>query len=73
MFGGQIGSSLLEVYQDRQSPVEKRLAAYLVLMKSPDHALIRDVSMGLMDEKDEQLKSFVVSHLHNIQNDENPE
>ncbi|MEQ2166910.1 hypothetical protein GOODEAATRI_033385 [Goodea atripinnis] len=71
----EIRSALLEVYQDTQSPAEKRLAAYLVLMKNPDHTLIREITNHLMDEKDEQLKSFVVSHLYNIHNsdDEKPE
>uniref|UniRef100_A0A3Q2QZW3 Apolipoprotein B n=1 Tax=Fundulus heteroclitus TaxID=8078 RepID=A0A3Q2QZW3_FUNHE len=64
-----------EVYQNPQSPVEVRLAAYQVLMKNPDHSLIREITNGLKDEKDEQLKSFVLSHLYNILNsaDEKPE
>ncbi|KAM4724117.1 apolipoprotein B-100 [Anableps anableps] len=71
----EIRSSLLAVYQDPQGPAEKRLTAYLVLMKNPDQTLIRELSNSLMDEKDEQLKNFVVSHLHNIHNsdDERPE
>ncbi|XP_035990966.1 apolipoprotein B-100 isoform X2 [Fundulus heteroclitus] len=71
----EIRSSLLEVYQNPQSPVEVRLAAYQVLMKNPDHSLIREITNGLKDEKDEQLKSFVLSHLYNILNsaDEKPE
>ncbi|XP_032403180.1 LOW QUALITY PROTEIN: apolipoprotein B-100 [Xiphophorus hellerii] len=71
----EIRRSLLEAYQDPRSPADKRLAAYLVLMKDPDSALIREICSGLLGEKDEQLKSFVLSHLKNIQNsdDEKPE
>uniref|UniRef100_A0A3B5M0X4 Vitellogenin domain-containing protein n=1 Tax=Xiphophorus couchianus TaxID=32473 RepID=A0A3B5M0X4_9TELE len=62
-------------YQDPRSPADKRLVAYLVLMKDPDSALIREICSGLLGEKDEQLKSFVLSHLKNIQNsdDEKPD
>uniref|UniRef100_A0A3P8S942 Vitellogenin domain-containing protein n=1 Tax=Amphiprion percula TaxID=161767 RepID=A0A3P8S942_AMPPE len=57
-----------EVYQDTQSPVEKRLAAYLILMKTPDYTLVRDVVNSLENERNEQLRSFVISHLNNIRN-----
>lgn len=70
--GAQIRNTLLEIYQDPQSPVEKRLAAYLVLMKSPDQTLIRDVANSLTDETVDQIKSFVVSHLKNIYNSDDP-
>lgn len=75
-FGGaQIRNTLMEIYQDSQSPVEKRLAAYLVLMKSPDQTLIKDVANSLTNEREDQIKSFVVSHLKNIYNsdDQTPE
>lgn len=63
----------MEVYQDAQSPVEKRVAAYLILMKNPDQALVRDIVNNLGNVRDEQLKSFVVSHLNNIRNSEEPQ
>ncbi|XP_038144044.1 apolipoprotein B-100 isoform X1 [Cyprinodon tularosa] len=70
----EIRRSLLEVYRDPQSSADKRLAAYMVLMKNPDRSVIREITNALRDEKDEQLKSFVISHLHNIHSsDENPE
>lgn len=56
----------MEVYQDAQSPVEKRVAAYLILMKNPDQALVTDILNNLKNVRDEQLKSFVVSHLKSI-------
>lgn len=69
----QIRSSLMELYQDTQSPPEKRIAAYLVLMKKPDRALLRDLVSSLVKERDEQLRSFVVSHLHNILSSDDPQ
>ncbi|XP_078030967.1 apolipoprotein B-100 isoform X4 [Epinephelus lanceolatus] len=62
-----------EVYQDVQSPIEKRVAAYLILMKNPDRALLRDILNGLANVRDEQLKSFVVSHLKNICDSSEPQ
>ncbi|XP_059209033.1 apolipoprotein B-100 isoform X2 [Centropristis striata] len=69
----EVRNVLMELYQDAQSPVEKRLAAYLILMKNPDQALVRDILNSLENERDEQLKSFVVSHLKNICNSGEPQ
>lgn len=63
----------MEVYQDAQSPVEKRIAAYLVLMKNSDQALVRDIVNNVENMGDEQLKNFVVSHLNNIRNSNEPQ
>uniref|UniRef100_A0A3B5BD93 Apolipoprotein B-100-like n=1 Tax=Stegastes partitus TaxID=144197 RepID=A0A3B5BD93_9TELE len=68
----EIRNVLMEVYQDNQNPVEKRLAAYLILMKNPNRALVRAVVTNLENERDEQLKSFVISHLNNIRNSDEP-
>lgn len=62
----QVRNIFMEVYEDAQSPVEKRVAAYLMLMKSPDHALVTNILNNLENVRDKQLKSFVVSHLKNI-------
>uniref|UniRef100_A0A3P9M1Z9 Apolipoprotein Ba n=1 Tax=Oryzias latipes TaxID=8090 RepID=A0A3P9M1Z9_ORYLA len=62
-----------ELYRDTQSPPEKRIAAYLVLMKKPDRSLLRDLVNSLMKERDKQLRSFVVSHLNNILRSEDPQ
>lgn len=63
----------MEVYQDAQSPVEKRVAAYLILMKNPNPALVRDIVNNLENMMDKQLKNFVVSHLNNIRNSNEPQ
>lgn len=62
----------MKVYQDTQSPVEKRVAAYLTLINRPSETLIKDIIKSLDSERDEQLKSFVVSHLKNIRNSDEP-
>lgn len=56
----------MEVYWDAQSHVEKRTAAYMILMRNPEDALVRDIVTSLQNERDEQLKSFVVSHMNNM-------
>ncbi|KAK2825862.1 hypothetical protein Q5P01_020076 [Channa striata] len=69
----EVKQVLISVYQDTQSPVEKRVAAYLILMKNPDQGLVKDIVDSLENVRDEQLKSFVVSHLINIRNLNEPE
>lgn len=69
----QIRSALAAVYQEAGSPVEKRLAAYMVLMRNPERGLLGDVLSALRDESDEQLKSFVWSHLNNIRHSTQPQ
>lgn len=56
----------MEVYQAAQSHVEKRIAAYMILMRNPEDALVRDIVTSLQNVRDEQLKSFVVSHMNNM-------
>ncbi|XP_068451587.1 apolipoprotein B-100 [Clinocottus analis] len=66
----EVRNNFMEVFKDAQGPVEKRVAAYLILMKNPDQALVKDILNNLENLRDEQLKSFVVSHLKNIRNSE---
>lgn len=69
----QVRDVFVEVYRDDHSPVEKRVAAFLILMKSPDRATIRDIVSSLENTRDEQLRSFVVSYLNNIRNSDEPQ
>ncbi|XP_075304075.1 apolipoprotein B-100 [Odontesthes bonariensis] len=68
-----IRRALMELYQDPQNPVQKRLAAYLALMKNPDRSLLSDIVTKLLHEKDEQLKNFVIFHLNNARTSEEPQ
>uniref|UniRef100_A0A8C5DVG6 Vitellogenin domain-containing protein n=1 Tax=Gouania willdenowi TaxID=441366 RepID=A0A8C5DVG6_GOUWI len=69
----EIRNTLMEVYKAKQSPVEKRAAAYLILTKKPDLPLIKDIVNNLENERDDQFRSFVRSHLNNILNSEEPQ
>ncbi|KAL2098724.1 hypothetical protein ACEWY4_005204 [Coilia grayii] len=62
----EIQQSLLEVYQDGNAPTQKRLAAYLVLMKEPGFTLQHIIKYNRNQEQDPEVKSFVSSHLANL-------
>ena len=46
--------------------MQKRLAAYLVLMRNPKDSDIEMVKKLLKQEQNVQIKSFVNSHVYNI-------
>ncbi|CAB1331056.1 unnamed protein product, partial [Coregonus sp. 'balchen'] len=69
---GQFRKTLLEVYQDAESPVQKRVTAYLMLMKSPDDVLLSKVITTLKERQDPQVRSFVACHLDNIRHSDDP-
>ncbi|XP_070588903.1 apolipoprotein B-100 [Erythrolamprus reginae] len=56
---------LVKVFQEASSPAEKRLAAYLLLMKYPSNDFPKIIKTALRD-KNEQVKNFVASHIANI-------
>lgn len=66
----QVTSALLQQYQNTEAPAQKRIAAYLMLMRNPD--VVKDVLKTLKDETDLQVKSFVVSHITNLLNTDDP-
>ncbi|KAF0023648.1 hypothetical protein F2P81_024278 [Scophthalmus maximus] len=57
---------LMQVLLDSASPMQKRVAAYLVLMKNPQPSELVQLADALPIEQDKQVKSFVVSHITNI-------
>lgn len=61
------------MYLDTQNHVEKRIAAYLLLMKKPDRGLIKEILNTLNNLRNEELKSFVISHLNNIHKSDDPQ
>nr|XP_028578172.1 apolipoprotein B-100 [Podarcis muralis] len=63
---------LVKVFQEASSPVEKRLAAYLMLMRNPSSSDISKVIKSLQKDKNEQVKSFVASHIANILDSTDP-
>uniref|UniRef100_A0A3Q2WUG3 Vitellogenin domain-containing protein n=1 Tax=Haplochromis burtoni TaxID=8153 RepID=A0A3Q2WUG3_HAPBU len=46
--------------------VQKRLAAYLILMRNPEDSDIEVVKKLLNQEQNEQIRAFVSSHIYNI-------
>lgn len=64
---------LIQVLLDRTAPVQKRIAAYLILMKDPEAAELAQLAAALASEKNLQVKSFVTSHLTNILSSTAPE
>ncbi|NXG65275.1 APOB protein, partial [Hemiprocne comata] len=59
-------SALLKTFQEGDAPTDKRLAAYLILMKNPSPSDLTKILRVLTKEKNEQVKSFVASHIANI-------
>ncbi|XP_015745395.1 apolipoprotein B-100 [Python bivittatus] len=57
---------LIRVFQEASSPANKRLAAYLMLMRNPSSSDISKVIKVALKDKNEQVKSFVASHIANI-------
>uniref|UniRef100_UPI0037E87793 apolipoprotein Bb, tandem duplicate 1 n=1 Tax=Semicossyphus pulcher TaxID=241346 RepID=UPI0037E87793 len=64
---------LMQVLLDGASPLQKRVAAYLVLMKDPQPAELAQLAQALPNEQDKQAKSFVISHVTNILSSTEPE
>ncbi|XP_020823088.1 apolipoprotein B-100 [Phascolarctos cinereus] len=68
----EVHSVLLQTFLDSASPEEKRLAAYLLLMRQPTRHAVHHVIPTLQTEKNEQVRSFVASHIANILVSEDP-
>ncbi|XP_034288082.1 apolipoprotein B-100 [Pantherophis guttatus] len=56
---------LIRVFQEASSPADKRLAAYLLLMKYSSNDFSKIIKIALRD-KNEQVKNFVISHIANV-------
>ncbi|KAM4042662.1 apolipoprotein B-100 [Anomaloglossus baeobatrachus] len=66
-------TALVQVFQDGKSPVQNRLAAYLMLMRNPSQSDLRKVVRTLYKGDNLQVTNFVASHIVNIQNSRAPE
>ncbi|XP_074472222.1 apolipoprotein B-100-like [Sebastes fasciatus] len=64
---------LMQVLLDSASPMQKRIAAYLVLMKDPQPTELAQLVDALPNEQDKQVKSFVISHITNILSSTEPQ
>lgn len=73
MVWSQGRGALLQVLMDGGSPMQKRVAAYLVLMKEPRSTELVQLLSVLSREPNPQFRSFVESHLMNIMSSTEPE
>ncbi|XP_026173749.1 apolipoprotein Bb, tandem duplicate 1 [Mastacembelus armatus] len=64
---------LMQVFLDSASPMQKRIAAYLVLIKDPRPNELVQLADVLTSEQNIQVKSFVMSHIVNILSSTDPE
>ncbi|XP_052040727.1 apolipoprotein B-100 [Apodemus sylvaticus] len=68
--GDEVRTILFDTFVNSVAPVEKRLAAYLLLMRGPSSSDINKISQLLQWEQSDQVKNFVASHIANILNSE---
>ncbi|XP_039546012.1 apolipoprotein B-100 [Pimephales promelas] len=64
---------LMRAVLDRAASVQKRVAAYLILMKNPTPAELAQLAAALLVEENPQVKSFIISHISNILSSTAPE
>ncbi|XP_039527523.1 apolipoprotein B-100-like isoform X2 [Pimephales promelas] len=64
---------LMRAVLDRAASVQKRVAAYLILMKNPTPAELAQLAAALLGEENPQVKSFIISHISNILSSTAPE
>ncbi|GAA6228828.1 apolipoprotein B-100-like [Lates japonicus] len=62
----EVRSNLQRVCQYPKGSVQKRLAAYLILMRNPQDSDMEIVKKLLNQEQNMQIKAFVTSHVYNI-------
>ncbi|XP_035883587.1 apolipoprotein B-100 isoform X1 [Phyllostomus discolor] len=66
----EVREVLLQTFLDAVAPGDKRLAAYLMLMRDPSQSDISNITQLLPGEQNQQVKNFVASHIANILNSE---
>ncbi|XP_052442426.1 apolipoprotein B-100 isoform X2 [Carassius gibelio] len=64
---------LMHAVLDRDASVQKRVAAYLILMKNPTPAELAQLAAAVHVEENHQAKSFIISHITNILSSTAPE
>lgn len=63
----------MEVLLNKGNPVQQRIAAYLVLMKDPETSELAQLDDAFLNEDNDQLLNFVMSHIINILSSTDPE
>lgn len=67
-----IKEELMNIYRDPNVDVEIRIAAYLALMKCPSPDVFKDIADVLKNEVNNQVGSFVWSHMTNAMDSTEP-
>ncbi|XP_051511043.1 apolipoprotein B-100-like [Myxocyprinus asiaticus] len=68
-----VRSNIQRVALYAKGSVQKRLAAYLILMRKPETSDLEVVKKILTQDQNLQVRSFVASHVYNIIHSKNPE
>jgi Lipoprotein amino terminal region len=63
----------LDIYQNFTQSVEVRIASYLQLMKCPTYLTVNNIKAFLLNERVNQVGSFVFSHLINMARTSSPQ
>ncbi|KAM8776139.1 LOW QUALITY PROTEIN: apolipoprotein B-100 [Rhynchonycteris naso] len=66
----EVREVLLQTFLDAAAPGDKRIAAYLMLIRDPSQSDISKITQLLPAEDNEQVRNFVASHIANILNSE---
>ncbi|XP_043074689.1 apolipoprotein B-100 isoform X2 [Puntigrus tetrazona] len=64
---------LMDALLDKDASVQKRVAAYLILIKNPTPAELAQLAASVHLEENRQAKSFIISHITNILSSTAPE
>ncbi|XP_012935328.2 uncharacterized protein LOC101854071 [Aplysia californica] len=65
-------TELWNTYENGDLDSELRVAAYLALMRCPSDAILGKMAASLVNEEDDQVGSFVYSHLTNLRETSDP-
>uniref|UniRef100_V5ICY8 Putative vitellogenin-b n=2 Tax=Ixodes ricinus TaxID=34613 RepID=V5ICY8_IXORI len=68
----EVQSKLLELMKTTTEDVEIRIASYLGVMRCPSFEDIVEIAKMIGDEQTQQVTSFIMSHLTNLQETESP-
>jgi hypothetical protein len=68
----ELREELMSLVRESGNDVEVRLAAYLILMKQPSRNNLREVVSILKNERVNQMRSFMSSHIGSIMESEEP-
>lgn len=66
VFDPKIRETLLQIYQDENALPQKRVAAYLTIMREPGPALSPVIEYFNNQMQDPEVRNFVASHLANL-------